>query len=398
MASAIAQHLDQFQAASNESNQSNDFHRRRATVDYIPKAHSKLPFLYAPVSWDMIDSDQYRELSGEAVKLYVYLSRHVDLRIKQKTRGNREYLMGRTFAKKYDTIVEECYGGRRSIRSIQRYAAELEKANLIEVDKGWGNVCTFTLMAYHQTDKIEEYETNAVQREFEIQQAALKNNKLRLLRHEKDEVIEVEAPQVMTEPLAETAVDEPDTTDVSTPDTTPVSTLNIKEINLTETPSSNPQIPAQLEFNSSSDNYDSLKLQTLELWCNQQHKLGNLPPTAADRYQIMRPDHQLGIDAFVAEAIRLSPNLIATQALKLLQSCIKIMPKTGGNSRPVGRPGWFLLSASEQYFKRAWANTFDFLPAHWQNQPQSAGRRPFNRTKPLANPIDTTCAQGGLHP
>ena len=215
MASAIAQHLDQFQAESNESNQPNDFQSRRATVDYIPKAHSKLPFLYAPVSWDMIDSDQYRELSGEAVKLYAYLSRHADLRIKQKTRGNREYLMGRTFAKKYDTIVEECYGGRRSIRSIQRYAAELEKANLIEVDKGWGNVCTFTLMAYHQTDKIEEYETNAVQREFEIQQAALKNNKLRLLRHEKEEVIEVEARQVMAEPLAETAVDEPDTTTVS---------------------------------------------------------------------------------------------------------------------------------------------------------------------------------------
>ncbi len=383
MASAIAQHLDQFQA---ESNQSNDFHSRRATVDYIPKSHSKLPFLYAPVSWDMVDSDQYRELSGEAVKLYVYLSRHVDLRIKQKTRGNREYLMGRTFAKKYDTIVEECYGGRRSIRSIQRYAAELEKANLIEVDKGWGNVCTFTLMAFHQTDKIEEYETNAVQREFEIQQAALKNNKLRLLRHEKDEVIEVEAPQVMTEPLAETVVDGPDTTDLSTPDTTPVSTLIPKEINLTETPSPNPQLPAQLEFDSSSaDNYDQLKLQTLELWCLQQHKLGNLPPTAADRYQIMRHDHQLGIDAFVAEAMRLSPNLTPIQALKLLQSCIQIMPKTGGNSRPVGRPGWFLLSASETYFKRAWANTFDFQPPHWQNQPKSVSRRAFNRSKPRAS-------------
>jgi len=377
MASAIAQHLDQFQA---ESNQSNDFHSRRATVDYIPKSHSKLPFLYAPVSWDMVDSDQYRELSGEAVKLYVYLSRHVDLRIKQKTRGNREYLMGRTFAKKYDTIVEECYGGRRSIRSIQRYTAELEKANLIEVDKGWGNVCTFTLMAYHQTDKIEEYETNAVQREFEIQQAALKNNKLRLLRHEKEEVIEVEAPQVMAEPIAETAVDVPDTTTVSTPIP--------KETYLTETSSSNSPIPAQLEFDSSSsqaDNYDQLKLQTLELWCQQQHKLGNLAPSAGDRYQIMRPDHQLGIDAFVADTIRFSPNLTPTQALNLLQSCIKIMPKTGGNSRPVGRPGWFLLSASDQYFKRAWANTFDFLPPHWHNQQPSSSRRAFNRSKPRAS-------------
>jgi len=190
MVSAIAQHLDQFQATSPAYQaESNDFHSRRATVDYIPKAHSKLPFLYAPVSWDMVDSDQYRELSGEAVKLYVYLLRHVDLRIKQKTRAD-----GSAFAKKYDTIVEQCYGGRKSVRSIQRYVNELVKNDLIEVQKGWGNVCTFTLMAFHQTDKIEEYETNAVQREYEIQQVALKNNKLRLLRHEKDEVIEVEAP------------------------------------------------------------------------------------------------------------------------------------------------------------------------------------------------------------
>ena len=96
----------------------------------------------------------------------------------------------------------------------------------------------------------------------------------------------------------------------------------------------------------------------------------------------MRHDHQLGIDAFVAEAMRLSPDVTPTQALKLLQSCIQIMPKTGGNSRPIGRPGWFLLSASDAYFKRAWANTFDFLPLHWQNQHQSASRRALNRSKP----------------
>jgi len=160
-----------------------------------------------------------------------------------------------------------------------------------------------------------------------------------------------------------------------------------KETYLKETPSSNTEIPTQLEFDSSSsgDNYDQLKLQTLELWCNQQQNLGNLPPTAGDRYQIMRPDHQLGIDTFVADAMRLSSNVTPTQALKLLQSCIKIMPKTGGNNRPVGRPGWFLLSASDQYFKRAWANTFDFLPLHSQNQHQSSSRRAFNRRKPRAS-------------
>ena len=226
MASAIAQ---QVQALSPDQLVSYP----RSTVDYIPKAHSKLPFNYAPVSWDMVDSDLYRHLSGEAVKLYVYLSRHVDLRIKQKTRGEREYLMGRTFAKKYETIAEQCYGGRKSVRSVQRYVNELVEADLMEVQKGWGTVCTFTLMAYHQTDKIEEYETNAVQREFEIQQAALKNNKLRLLRHEKEEVIEVEAPQVMTEPIAEAVADEVDTTTLSSPDTTPVSTLSIIETHIT---------------------------------------------------------------------------------------------------------------------------------------------------------------------
>ena len=359
----------------------------RATVDYIPKAHSKLPFNYAAIAWDIVDSDLYHHLSGEAVKLYVYLSRHVDLRIKQKTRGEREYLMGRTFAKKYDTIVEQCYGGCKSVRSVQRYVNELVENDLIEVQKGWGNVCTFTLMSFHQTDKIEEYETNAVQREFEIQQAALRNNKLRLLRHEKEEVIEVEAPQVMTEPIAETAIEATDTTTVSTPDTSYLSTPTTKETYLTETSSPNTQLQAQLEFDSSSSdhNYDQLKRQTLQLWCNQQQKLGNLPPTGGDKYQIMRHDHQLGIDAFVSEAMLLSPNVTPTQALMLLQSCIKIMPKSGGNSRPVGRPGWFLLSASEIYFKRAWANTFDFLPLHWQNQHQSSTRLAFNRSKPRAS-------------
>jgi hypothetical protein len=64
---------------------------------------------------------------------------------------------------------------------------------------------------------------------------------------------------------------------------TPVSSLYIKEINLIETSSPNSDIPVQLEFDSSSsDNYDQLKKQTLELWCHQQHKLGNLPPTAAE--------------------------------------------------------------------------------------------------------------------
>ena len=99
----------------------------------------------------------------------------------------------------------------------------------------------------------------------------------------------------------------------------------------------------------------------------------------------MRSEQPLGIDAFVANTMRLNPNITPLQALMLLQSCIQIMPKTGGNQRPVGRPGWFLLSASEIYFKRAWANTFDFLPSHWQKQHKSSTRRAFNRSRPRAS-------------
>ena len=402
MASAIAQNLDQFPATSPAYQaESNDSHRLRATVDYIPKVHSKLPFNYAPVAWPVIDSDQYCYLSDGARVLYTYLCRHLDLRIKQKTRDNREYLMGRTFPKKYETIAQECWGRGKSANTIGGYVRELTEARLIEKKAGRGNIYTFTIMAFHQTDKIAEYETNAVQREYEIQQAALKNNKLRLLRREKDEVIEVDAPklreveeapavtEIAIEPAVETEAQAVEPQRVESPDTQPVADPFIIEANLIETSSSNNQnASAQLEFHSSSsdaDDYDELKLKTLQLWCNQQQKLSNLPPTAGDCYQIMRRDHQLGIDAFVAEAMRLSPNVTPTQALNLLQSCIKIMPKTGGNNRPVGRPGWFLLSASDQYFKRAWANTFDFLPLHWQNQQKYASRRAFNRCKPRAS-------------
>ena len=35
----------------------------------------------------------------------------------------------------------------------------------------------FTLIAFHQTEKVEEYETKTVEREFQIQQTALRLNK-----------------------------------------------------------------------------------------------------------------------------------------------------------------------------------------------------------------------------
>ena len=105
---------------------------------------------------------------------------------------------------------------------------------------------------------------------------------------------------------------------------------------------------------TTSSNNKQLKLQTLQLrWQDQQQKLGNLLPPNADLYQIMRQDHPLGIDAFVSQACQLSPHVNPIQALQLLQECVKIMPKTGGNGYPVGCTGWFLLSISDSFFKRA---------------------------------------------
>ena len=86
----------------------------------------------------------------------------------------------------------------------------------------------------------------------------------------------------------------------------------------------------------------------------------------------MQKDHPLGIDAFVSQACKLSPHVNPIQALQLLQECIKIMPPTGGNGRPVGRPGWFLLSISDFFFKRDWVNAFDFLPLYWQQYQNTA--------------------------
>ena len=94
----------------------------------------------------------------------------------------------------------------------------------------------------------------------------------------------------------------------------------------------------------------------------------------------MRQDHPLGIDAFVSQACQLSPHINPVQALHLLK-CI-----TGGNDRPVGRPGWFLLSISESLFKRAWANTVDLLPFYWQ-QHQTAAPHPRS-LKPINRPTN----------
>ena len=76
-------------------------------------------------------------------------------------------------------------------------------------------------------------------------------------------------------------------------------------------------------------------------------------------------------------------------------------PPTGGNDRPVGCPSWFLLSISKSFFKRAWANTFEFLPLYWQQRQTAAAHprwlqpvtRPRNRPgKPRPSHFQPTIA------
>ena len=84
---------------------------------------------------------------------------------------------------------------------------------------------------------------------------ALLNNKRRLLRLEKEQVVEVEAPSLRPE-INQQAVE----MKIVPPVSYPIK----KETYLIEAPFPNAQASAQLEFHSSSDaDYDQLKLQTL---------------------------------------------------------------------------------------------------------------------------------------
>ena len=73
----------------------------------------------------------------------------------------------------YDKIAQECWSSNKPTRTIAKYVKELVAAELIEVQAGYGNVYQFVVMSYHQSHQIAEYETNATQREYQIQQAAL---------------------------------------------------------------------------------------------------------------------------------------------------------------------------------------------------------------------------------
>ena len=89
---------------------------------------------------------------------------------------------------------------------------------------------------------------------------------------------------------------------------------------------------SQTDSSHSHQDYQQLKLLPLQLWQDQQQKLGNPLPSNADLYQIMRQDHPLGIDAFVSQACQLSPHVNPIQVLHLLQKCIRSCPKLVANA------------------------------------------------------------------
>ena len=107
----------------------------------------------------MIDSEQFKTIKGECIKLYLYLSRHVDIRDQCPASG---YLRGRTFPKTYHQIIDQCFGGSKSLSSIGNYVQELRDAGLIETEKLDEGGQVFIVSAYQKTDQIRVFEDNAV--------------------------------------------------------------------------------------------------------------------------------------------------------------------------------------------------------------------------------------------
>ena len=130
--------------------------------DYFPSKSSKLPFNFAAIAWDMIDNPSFRQLSGESIKLYVYLCRHVNLR-EQRQQNGRVLISGQTFWKKLEEIGADCFGGK-SNRSISRHIAELKEFDLIEVlgESDLGQ--KFLVKSYQDQKVIKDMEDNFKQK------------------------------------------------------------------------------------------------------------------------------------------------------------------------------------------------------------------------------------------
>ena len=126
--------------------------------DYKPKSTSKLPFNFAAVAWEVIDSEQFQAIKGECIKLYLYLSRHVNIKDQCAASG---YLRGHTFPKTYHQIIDQCFGGSKSLSSVGNYVQELREAGLIETEKLDEGGQVFIVSAYQKTDHIRVFEDNA---------------------------------------------------------------------------------------------------------------------------------------------------------------------------------------------------------------------------------------------
>tara|TARA_B100000945_G_scaffold152338_1_gene122222 strand:+ start:4053 stop:5069 length:1017 start_codon:yes stop_codon:yes gene_type:complete len=127
--------------------------------DRLTQNDSQLGFTFAPVSWKFIDSDLFRQLSGEAIKLHVYLVRHVDLRVKELAESGRQFIKGQTFVKTYKEIQAQAFPDK-SFKSISRYKDQLEDAGLITCQRLPNDGYRYQIKAYQDTKVIKTMESN----------------------------------------------------------------------------------------------------------------------------------------------------------------------------------------------------------------------------------------------
>jgi hypothetical protein len=129
------------------------------SADRLTKSDSQLGFTFAPISWEFVDSDLFRQLSGEAIKLHVYLTRHVDLRVKESAQSGRQFIKGQTFTKTYQEIKDQAFP-HKSIKSISRYKDQLEDAGLITCQRQPNDGYKYHIKAYQDTKVIKRMESN----------------------------------------------------------------------------------------------------------------------------------------------------------------------------------------------------------------------------------------------
>ena len=117
-----------------------------------PKDDSKIPFLFAPSPFRLVDDDVIAGLDGNTVKVLTVLERYIDL-TNQTCIDNRWVLSGWTTVISHDRIAQKSGFSRRTvIRKIQI----LVEAGIIEV-KRYGKSCKYRFTDFRkEIKKLEE--------------------------------------------------------------------------------------------------------------------------------------------------------------------------------------------------------------------------------------------------